>query len=67
MPKLKTHKATAKKVKITKGKAGKLITKHAGQDHFNARESGRVGRHKKGDTEVAMTHKKTIMRQIPYN
>ena len=42
MPKLKTRKSIAKRIKITK--KGKVLKKKAGQDHFNARESGKVKR-----------------------
>jgi len=67
--KLKTHKTTAKKVKVTKTKKkkNKLLTKHAGQNHFNARESGKVGRRKKRDKSVAKSDEKNIRRQIPYS
>lgn len=65
--KLKTHKTTAKRVRVTKGKKKKLMTKHAGQNHFNARESGKVGRRKKRDKSVAKADVKNIRRQIPYS
>ena len=49
MPKLKTHKATAKRFKIKKSKKGTKILKRAdGQDHFNARQSGKKKRNKSG-------------------
>jgi large subunit ribosomal protein L35 len=38
--KLKTHKATSKRFKLTKN--GKLIKRTAGQGHFNSRESGKI-------------------------
>ncbi len=44
MPKIKTHKATAKRFTITK--TGKIKQRKAGQDHFNARESGNTKRKK---------------------
>jgi large subunit ribosomal protein L35 len=59
MPKLKTHKATAKRFKI---KAGKIIKRKAGQDHFNARESGTITRRKRRDVEVSPANIKTIRR-----
>jgi len=62
--KLKTHKMTAKKVRLTKKK--KLITKKCGQDHFNARETGKVSRNKRSDTLVKKTEVRNIRRQIPY-
>ena len=45
--KQKTHKATAKRFTITK--KGKTKKRTAGQNHFNTRESGKVGRNKKSD------------------
>jgi ribosomal protein L35 len=48
--KQKTHKATAKRFKITKGGKGTKTQKRtAGQNHFNTRENGKVGRNKKSD------------------
>jgi large subunit ribosomal protein L35 len=58
MPKLKTHKATAKRFKITK--TDKVMQRKAGQDHFNARESGKTKRNKRRDITTDKTLKKTI-------
>ena len=63
--KLKTHKATAKRIKITK--TGKLLKKRAGQDHFNARESGNVTRNKRRLSAIAKTNERSIRRQLPYS
>ncbi len=65
MPKLKTHKATRKRVKITKGK--KIMQRTAGQDHFNAREPGKVTRNKRSDHPVAKANEKNIKRLLPYS
>lgn len=65
MPKIKTHKATAKRVIITKNK--KIIKRKAGQNHFNSRESGKVGRMKRRDVAIAKTDKKNLMALMPYN
>ncbi|MDX9893445.1 MAG: 50S ribosomal protein L35 [Patescibacteria group bacterium] len=66
--KLKTHKTTAKKVKVTKAKKNrKLITKHAGQDHFNARDTGKVGRRKRRNQSLAKADSKNIKRLLPYS
>jgi len=66
--KLKTHKATAKKIRVTQGKKGsKLITRRAGQDHFNARETGRVGQAKRRTRAVDTTLATTVRRQLPYS
>jgi large subunit ribosomal protein L35 len=65
MPKIKTNKAIAKRVKITK--SGKLKIRTGGQDHFNARESGKVGRNKKSDKTVSKANKRNIKRALPYS
>lgn len=65
MPKIKTHKATAKRFNITKG--GKIKQRKAGQDHFNARESGKTKRNKRRDIDSSKTQKKTIKSLMPYN
>ncbi len=58
MPKIKTHKATAKRFKITKSK--KVTQRKAGQGHFNARESGSTKRNKRRDIETHKSLTKTI-------
>ena len=45
MPKIKSHRATAKRFKKTAN--DKLVQRKAGQDHFNARESGNTKRNKR--------------------
>lgn len=58
MPKIKTHKATAKRFKLTKTE--KLKQRKAGQDHFNARESGNTKRTKRRDINTSPSFTKTI-------
>lgn len=65
MPKLKTHKATAKRFKITKNK--KVKKKTGGQDHFNSRETGKTTRNKRRETDMSKSHTKTIKKALPYN
>ena len=65
MPKLKTHKAAAKRIKITK--SGKMLKRAAGQDHFNARERGQTTMNKRRDLGVDKTLVQTIKRLMPYN
>jgi len=65
MPKIKTHKATAKRFTITSTK--KVKRRKAGQDHFNARESGTVTRRKRRDVNVHKSNIKTIKKLIPYS
>jgi ribosomal protein L35 len=36
---MKTNKSFTKRIKVTKN--GKLVTRKAGQNHFNAKEGGR--------------------------
>jgi ribosomal protein L35 len=66
--KLKTHKATTKRIKVTKSKKNKkYVTKRAGQDHFNARESGKSGRKKRRSKTVSKADQKNISRLLPYS
>jgi large subunit ribosomal protein L35 len=65
MPKIKTHKATAKR--YTKTANNKLQKRKAGQDHFNSRESGNTTRKKRLDISVTKTLSKTIKVLTPYN
>ncbi|MFH1187889.1 MAG: 50S ribosomal protein L35 [bacterium] len=65
MPKLKTHKATAKRFKITKNK--KVKKKTGGQGHFNSRETGNTTRNKRRETDMSKTHTKTIKKALPYS
>lgn len=58
MPKIKTHKATVKRFKITKN--NKISQRKAGQDHYNARESGNTKRKKRNDITTSATITKTI-------
>lgn len=67
MPKQKTCKAVAKRFKIKKSKKGiKIIKRTDGQDHFNARESGKTKRNKRSDKIQCNSLRKTIMRAIPH-
>jgi large subunit ribosomal protein L35 len=65
MPKIKTHKATAKRYKKTG--TNKLLRRKAGQDHFNSRESGKTKRNKRRDIPGNATFTKTIKNLMPYN
>jgi len=64
MPKIKTHKATSKRFRITKN--GKIIKRTGGQGHFNSRESGNVTRNKRSDSQISDANKKTIVRAMPH-
>jgi large subunit ribosomal protein L35 len=63
--KQKTHKAVSKRIKVTKN--GKIVKRKAGQDHFNARESGKVRRNKRSDVKLGKQVKKAIKTFLPYS
>jgi len=65
MPKVKTHKATAKRFKVTKN--DKILKRKAGQDHFNSRESGNTTRSKRRDISISNTERRVIKQLMPYN
>jgi len=63
MPKVKTHKGTAKRIRRTK--TGKLLARATGQSHFNSRESGKTTKNKRRDLQLGSVHKHLIQ-VIPY-
>lgn len=65
MPKIKTHKATAKRFSKTATK--KIKHRKGGQNHFNSGESGNTTRSKRRDMTVTKTLEKTVNRLTPYN
>lgn len=65
MPKLKTHKATAKRLHVTKRK--KLLHRASGQDHFNAREAGKITTRKRRDRRVPATDGRNLRERLPYS
>jgi len=64
MPKIKTHKAASKKVKVTKRK--KVIKRATGQNHYNSKETGKVGRDKRNDARLFKADEKNVLRALPY-
>jgi len=64
MPKIKTHKATVKRFRLTA--KSKLKKRKAGQGHFNSRESGNTKRAKRLDINADATLVKTIKALTPY-
>lgn len=58
MGKLKTHKTVTKRFRITKTK--KIMKRHGGQDHFNARNTGKITRKKRRDTQLSKSFHKTV-------
>lgn len=65
MPKMKTKKSVIKKVKITRNK--KVLRRSTGQNHYNSKESGQVGRAKKKDQRMFSTDEKNIVAALPYS
>ena len=65
MGKIKTIKAVAKRIKITK--TNKIIKKAAGQNHFNSRETGKTTRQKRNHNTVGQATAQNINKFIPYN
>jgi ribosomal protein L35 len=64
MPKLKTHKALVKRIKVSKRK--KVIRRSTGQNHYNSKESGKEGRKKKGDVRLFKADEKNVLNALPY-
>jgi ribosomal protein L35 len=62
MPKLKTHKALAKRVKVTKNK--KVLRRSTGQNHYNSKEDGATGRAKKGDKRLFKADEKNVLNAL---
>jgi ribosomal protein L35 len=59
---MKTHNAISKRFKVTKG--GKILKRAAGQDHYNARESGNTTRKKRRDKTQHPAFAKTIKKLV---
>lgn len=64
MPKIKTHQATAKRFKKTV--TGKMLRRQAGQDHFNARQTGNTKRNKRRDISAHDRDVKNLRSLMPY-
>lgn len=62
---MKTHKAVAKRFKVTK--TGKVLKRKAGQNHFNSRESGKIVRNKRRMQKMSGTQTKTIKKLLQYS
>lgn len=62
MPKMKTHKALAKRVRVTKN--GKILRPHAGKSHLNSALSPKRRRHLRRKGQVAAGFAKAIKRAL---
>jgi len=60
---MKTHKATAKRLKVTK--TSKVLKRAAGQDHFKSRQSGNARRNMRRDVSLSGAHKFAIETLLP--
>lgn len=63
--KLKTPKSLSKRFKVTK--KGKVLIRKGGQDHFNAREPGKVTRNKRRDVGLSEDHAPNVKKLLPYS
>jgi len=62
MSKTKTIKAITKRFKVTKN--GKILKRKAGQNHLNAKETGKTTRQKRNDVNLAKADAKEILKLI---
>jgi large subunit ribosomal protein L35 len=62
MPKNKTHKGTAKRIRVTGG--GKLKREHAGRRHILEKKSSKLTRRLEGTTDVAKSDGGRIKRLL---
>ena len=65
MPKINTHKATAKRFKVTGD--NKVTQRKSGQAHNNAHESGSTTRSKRLDLSTTKTLTKTVKTLAQFN
>lgn len=65
MPKLKTKKALAKRIKITKKK--KLLRSKAGRRHLLSSKTKKRKRGLKRKEKVSAAERRMIQRALPYN
>ena len=52
---MKTNKSYTKRLRVTKN--GKIVARRAGQNHFNAKESGRGRQNRRKAMNIQMTAK----------
>jgi len=65
MPKQKTKKSVIKRFKITA--TGKVMFRPAGQNHFNAKDTGKQRRLKRRWLQLLGAEAKAIKKLLPYN
>jgi len=64
MPKLKTHKSTYKRIKITK--SGKLKRRRAFRSHLKEKKSQKRNRLYRASLDVSKANEKNIKLLLPY-
>ena len=64
MPKLKTNKSVAKKVRLTKKR--KVMRRITGQNHYNSKDNGREGRVKRTDVRLFKADEVNVLKALPY-
>ena len=64
MPKMKTHRAAAKRYKVTS--SGKILRRQAGKKHLLQHKSSTRKTRISSMVEVSDTHKDLIAKELPY-
>ncbi|MGI8609507.1 MAG: 50S ribosomal protein L35 [Candidatus Dormibacteria bacterium] len=64
MPKIRTHKGTAKRFRVTRN--GKVISRHANQSHILEKKSAKRKRAFSGSRVVAAADARAIKKIAPY-
>jgi large subunit ribosomal protein L35 len=64
MPKIKTHKGTAKRFRVTS--TGKIVSRHSHQSHILEKKSAKRKRAFSGTREVNPADARAIKRVAPY-
>ena len=64
MPKMKTHRSGAKRYHVTAG--GKILRRKAGKGHLLQHKSASRKRKLSSMTEISATHKKLVLKELPY-
>ncbi|MFA6708876.1 MAG: 50S ribosomal protein L35 [Fusobacterium sp.] len=64
MPKMKTHRGTAKRVKVTG--TGKYVVKHSGKSHILTKKTRKRKNKMKKDGVLLDVYKKHMISLLPY-
>ena len=64
MPKMKTHRAAAKRYKVTA--SGKILSRQAGKGHLLAHKDANTKRRLTGMVAVSETHLDLVRKELPY-